>query len=114
MTGEELEAIREACENATEGPWSACEDGDDTCAVLDRDRGTFAYLSDEWLADAEFIAGSREWVPALLDECERLRQTVRDVDKAWRSALVDRALPAKELAAVREAAGLAVRPVEAE
>jgi len=86
VTGEELEAIRQACEKATEGPWSACEDGDDTCAVLDRDRGTFAYLSDEWLDDAEFIAGSRQWVPALLDEIER-RVEVARIEAACRMLL---------------------------
>ena len=109
MTGEELEAIRQACKNATEGPWLACEDGDDTCAVLDRDRGTFAYLSDEWLADAEFIAGCRQWVPALLDEIERLRGLAVAVVDAWWNHIPDANVDARlyDLMA-------AVRPVEAE
>ncbi|MCR8981473.1 ead/Ea22-like family protein [Brevibacillus laterosporus] len=71
MTREEIEAIRERAEKATEGPWRAvptkmdCFDIYDVYDKLDR-----SLIHRE--EDAEFIAHAREDIPKLLAENERL------------------------------------------
>lgn len=72
--------IRKACEAATPGPW---EEGDHWVFVMPE--VTSASLRDvlkvpaggNGNANAAFIAGAREWVPALLDENEKLREALR-------------------------------------
>ena len=74
MTTEQLEAIRKRATLATEGPWTEFP-------VLDRTEwavlgGGIEVLVSEGVYennDAEFIAASREDVPALLAEVERLQ-----------------------------------------
>lgn len=86
MTPEQLSEIRKRADAASAGPWKAkhrcmgcTADEDETCGLgLDVDgppeamnRGQF-----ERGADATFIAHSREDIPSLLDEVERLRGLV--------------------------------------
>jgi hypothetical protein len=103
MTAEELQAIRERVNKATPGPWvngiwyGQChidhEHGNGNCvyepSLLPDVRllassvpGVDLYV-DDWESrqfaraeDAEFIAWCREGVPKLLDEIEKLRETL--------------------------------------
>lgn len=84
----DLSAIRKRCEAATEGPW---DNEDSTCVyskpsgeppvlmaqALPEEGGYFTYQQKE--ANADFIAHARTDVPALLEECERLRKTTQKV-----------------------------------
>ena len=93
MTSEEIEAIRAACANATEGPWKAVYEHDERqwayhLASVDSQDVTY-YIHDAAQtyqkrdshvgSNAEFIAGARAWVPALLDEVEGLRAALADI-----------------------------------
>ena len=69
MTEQELEAIRQRAEKATPGPWSMKQEGADFYMADSQGR----YL-DITLADAIFAAHSRQDIPALLDEVERLNE----------------------------------------
>lgn len=87
MTQEQLDAIRERTEKATEGPWDV--EGPAYCGPLDtlvvypvEDGGALAYVQPSW-EDAEFIAHARQDVPALLAEVERLRAVIKDQSRAW-------------------------------
>lgn len=74
MTDEQLAAIRERCEAATEGPWEKLTE---QVAGMWREtrvvHADFDICADVCIGDAEFIAAARTDVPALLDEVERLR-----------------------------------------
>ncbi len=84
MTPIDPAAIRKLCEEAQAGPWKAdytvihgCQihvvsyrDGDESRVL--------ATLDMPFAETAEFLAASRSLVPALLDECERLRSE-RDI-----------------------------------
>jgi hypothetical protein len=85
ITKEQLKAWRDAAEKATAGPWF--DDGECTgngSVVMSEAIGlrvahlprTKNVVNQE--ADAEFIAISREAVPALVAEVERLRAVLRD------------------------------------
>jgi hypothetical protein len=83
MHKEEIEAIKRRCEAATRGPWKL------TPLMSRNMRNPSAYLvtmpdginsSDLLKNDAEFIAASREDVPALLAEVEKLRGLLSDVE----------------------------------
>lgn len=67
LTPARLEAISKRAEAATEGPWRRAmykvRGGDMNYEMADPPR----------IVDAEFIAGAREDIPALLAEVERLR-----------------------------------------
>ncbi|MCR8938734.1 hypothetical protein O0555_15480 [Brevibacillus laterosporus] len=72
MTREEIGAIRERAEKATEGPWRrefsyGINITSDECIVLDHEVGVIRY------PDAEFIVHAREDIPKLLAEIERLQ-----------------------------------------
>lgn len=70
LTKEELEAIKERCDKATEGPWEVAITADGGWVLDDTDNivcGTC--VRDE---DAAFIAHSREDIPKLLAEIEAL------------------------------------------
>lgn len=62
MTDEQLAAIRARANAATPGPWTSYEKNP-----------TDEYYASCFPADEEFIGHSRDDVPALLDEVERLR-----------------------------------------
>ena len=76
----DLDEIRRATEAATEGPWSSrnAYDGNNPHKatywdVCDADEPIGQFWWDHAEADAAFIAGARQWVPALVAEVERLR-----------------------------------------
>lgn len=75
LTEDTLREWRRLAEGATKGPWTT--DGGDV---------RFVYVGTEPLSkvyrngDAAFIAASRVAVPALLDECERLRRGLEAIN----------------------------------
>ncbi|NDO78254.1 hypothetical protein GKZ75_08460 [Kocuria indica] len=82
MTREQLDAIRERADSATEGRWAWQEDA----VLLAWDGEEASWVLDHGAAfpeDAEFIAHAREDVPALLAEVERLRALIKDQARAW-------------------------------
>lgn len=76
MTEEQLQAIEQACAQATRGPWKAVRpghrhaNGKYLCVQIDKKEcyTTLEMLSD----DARFIASARTWVPELVAEVRRL------------------------------------------
>lgn len=79
MTQEQLEAIRKRAEAATAGPWEL--DGDDGGIW---NNGGFNFLGTArnfYDDDANFIAHSREDIPALLAEVERYRKIERRLNE---------------------------------
>lgn len=89
--GEVMEEIRAACGAATPGPWAIGGDDPGTIAVDAPHVGPFAWLDEEThCADAELMAQSREWLPALVDEVEQLRadlQIANERGDAWRQTV---------------------------
>ena len=83
MTEQELEAIRQRAEQATPGPWSMKQEGADFYMADSQGR----YL-DITLADAIFAAHSRQDIPALLAEVERLRADIEHVSTVGESLVV--------------------------
>jgi hypothetical protein len=84
MSEDRLAEIRKRCEAATPGPWHGDRydgsikyemRGADDALVLavDHKNGTFGFLGDKETADEKFVLHSREDVPYLLTEVERLR-----------------------------------------
>jgi hypothetical protein len=89
ITKEQLKAWRDAAEKATAGPWEVDGDGRDICGFTGRlgaANGQPPYeitenngfMRNDMADDARFIAISREAVPALVAEVERLRAVLRD------------------------------------
>lgn len=90
LTAEELQAIRERAEVATEGKWIfERTNGLFTLYMGDRNEASFTYYDgDEVMADGEFIAESRTDVPKLLElvaqqaaEVERLQAEIDERDE---------------------------------
>lgn len=77
MTQAELDAIRSRCDKATPGPWY--EDG----FAIPNEAGDYTELIDSYPADAAFIAHSREDIPALLAEVDKLKTAL--IIAAWES-----------------------------
>lgn len=86
MTKEELKKIEARCKVATEGPW--CVEGGDTsgfCVTPDiyyefeicEMNDTQEVLDEQKYANANFIAHSRQDVPDLIREVERLREAAK-------------------------------------
>lgn len=82
LSNEELKAIRERAEKATEGKWYYEIDGD-LYSEKTRERDVYPYLTAESIPyinvskeDAAFIVHAREDIPKLLAEIERLRSEV--------------------------------------
>jgi hypothetical protein len=77
MTKEELDKLRELANAATPGPWhTMCVFGSwDLPVAVENDKGmqVFEVQGRFGHTDAAFIAASREAVPKLIDEVERLR-----------------------------------------
>lgn len=69
MTEAELQAIRERCEKATAGPWTALRLGEGTPQIETPSFGFNCWT--DW-ADRDFIANARTDVPALLALADRL------------------------------------------
>jgi hypothetical protein len=81
MTHEQLQILRALCEKATPGPWEyhKSESGDGVLCprggyVVEVGHGTTNN-------DAAFIAAARDALPALLDEVERLRERLDDIQQ---------------------------------
>lgn len=104
MTEQELAAIEKACAEATEGPWTALwvewRGGEVLCdgihhgkwkhqAIVETDGGYYPPSP----PDARFIAGSRQWVPALVAEVRRLALH----EKRVRAAALEEAAKVAEL-----------------
>src|SRR5690625_1973349 len=93
---EELDAIKERCENATEGYWHANYEewpGNENLQYWvdyldekDRIDGLCATVRKE---DAEFIANAKEDIPKLLSEIDELRNRLDDVEGLLEDALGD-------------------------
>src|SRR5690625_695988 len=87
---EELDAIKERCENATEGPWKYYhEDGE--VATSDKGYCFATEISEEigYDGNGEFIANAREDIPKLLSEIDELRNRLDDVEGLLEDALGD-------------------------
>lgn len=98
MTPDELKAIRDRCEAASEGPWAMLyleqlegmkypEARDEPRVVNDSDficDGDKHFMSTRNL---DFIAHSRTDIPKLLDEVERLRELVEAMRDSSRSII---------------------------
>jgi hypothetical protein len=84
LTIEQIEAIRERVEKATEGPWYPTQhhvatnpnvsggyppSPESICSLADGE-----YIENYNQADAEFIANARQDIPALLVEVDRLKK----------------------------------------
>ena len=104
MKREELEAIRERAKDATEGPWSHepnssnefvikggrdewyqtvtyCDD-DPECGCIDEAHQNFH--------DGEFLAHSREDIPALLDDNHQLEKWIEHLIREYHDMCDDR------------------------
>lgn len=86
ITTEELQAIRARAEAATEGPWMY----DVTDNVMNSDAPNYKEMpviaeDFPFKPDAEFIAASREDVPKLLAEVERLKSWTAQIaeENTW-------------------------------
>lgn len=84
MTDQELKHLRDLCDKATPGPWNTIMDGDGKhSGVENRNQEIvprYTPYEDSGIykeEDAEFIAESRTVIPKLLDEVERLRETLK-------------------------------------
>lgn len=82
MKQDELAAIRERCEAATPGPFDTYVHGDNAGYTVAKfgDNGQDVFWTFVKREDAEFVAHAREDVPALLDEIDRLRAEVANLD----------------------------------
>ncbi len=76
----ELTAIRNRAENASDGPWKAYVEGRDMdCgSSFIRTQGEDIELIGASVADIDFIANARQDIPMLLDEIERLRSKLNE------------------------------------
>lgn len=72
MTKQELDAIRERCEAAPQGPWSNIGDW---AIIQGTDPNHGNLIGSVNKEGAEFIAHAREDIPALLAEIERISNT---------------------------------------
>lgn len=77
LTQEELTAIRERVEKATEGPWQPYYEYDGEARVISHtnDYGEVATYMEE--DNAAFIAHARQDIPKLLAEIDRLRMHIQ-------------------------------------
>ena len=85
-TAEELAEWRAKADAATEGPWEWRRDEPASLVCEHRISGFRVRVlkAPAWgptMADAEFIATARSAVPRLLDEVERLRETVARLNR---------------------------------
>ena len=94
MTGQQIDRdqLRDLAENATEGPWEVDYMGD-LVSVPEREKdrygghifiGTATGDASSATEDAEFIAASRQAVPALLEALGQAEQRIRDLTQEVR------------------------------
>ena len=76
MSGDVVQAAKEALEGVTPGPWKLIGGGEYVTGV-----GVLVAPDDGGVtsADAEFIAAARSLLPELVAEVERLRAVLADV-----------------------------------
>ncbi|WP_421837868.1 hypothetical protein [Novosphingobium sp.] len=75
MTDEEIAVIEQRCERATAGPWVSFVEGRDHFggdSIIQTPHSDLNLLGGN-AADQDFVATSREYVPALIAEIRRLR-----------------------------------------
>ena len=74
LPSSEIEKIKERCERATHGPWKSYVEGRDHTSGSDfiMTAGADIYLQGASVADQDFIAHARQYIPALIAEIERL------------------------------------------
>lgn len=84
MTPEELEKLKQLCNEATPGPWESESYGGaigDVAAIFTIATGDDGDVKNAMTVEtASFIAASRTAVPALIAEVERLRGLVGEVN----------------------------------
>ncbi len=83
ITEDALDAIRQRCTAATEGPWVAYVEGRDQAfggATFimrgENRRRDDLYLDGGTVADYDFVANAKQDIPLLLDEIERLHKEI--------------------------------------
>ena len=78
-----LEEIRSRSESATAGPWTSFVEGRDhqSGSSFIRTSGEDIELAGATVADQDFIAHARQDVPRLLEEIERLRRSLEELEK---------------------------------
>lgn len=85
MTTDELKAIRERCEKATNGPWSWVADGPSARTVIDGHCEVIARRV--YNEDAEFIAAAYTDIPLLLDELQKETESADRTEKMYLRAV---------------------------
>jgi hypothetical protein len=76
IRAETLDEIERRCAAATPGPWKSCVEGRDHTSgdSFIMTGGNDIYLSGATLADQDFIAHARQYLPALIQEIRALRE----------------------------------------
>ena len=117
MTSEELKAIRQRLENASDGPWSVrripnsyeSQAGDRHTHPCVRGfrvpRRLYNLAWQQCEADAEFMAQARQDVPALLGEVEHLRAVVEECHAALAELAERKTVTADELSRIEQYLG---------
>ena len=96
-----LDSIRQRLQATTPGPWKKCgaSDGLCSCGFIHNKRYEVCYVTrcdeiggrtcpeEEFQANKEFIANSKQDVEYLLGEVDRLKTEIRRVSKVWRAAM---------------------------
>lgn len=98
MTDEEIRRLRTLCEAATPGPWQVAEyDGDDWTCDYKIESGSGTVLAGPSIrhagkvqSNATFIAEARTALPAALDEIERLREILGNVEFYLRNSTIEK------------------------
>jgi len=89
LSTEYLEEVSKRCEAATQAPWVAYIEGRDHTSgesfimrgPLENEVDLDLYLHGATIEDYDFIAHSRQDIPLLLLEIERLRKLIKDCQK---------------------------------
>ena len=84
LTDEELQSIRKRYSATTPGPWESYIEGRDhtSGSSFIMTSGEDIELTGGTDADQDFIAHARQDVPRLLEEVQRLRQRIAELEKA--------------------------------
>jgi len=77
---EEIQEIKRRCAEATPGPWTSYVEGREQMSGSSfiMTQGEDIYVTGATAADQDFIAHSRQDIPKLLAEIERLRRLVSE------------------------------------
>jgi hypothetical protein len=82
LTDEELQHMRKRCAAATSGPWQSYIEGRDhtSGSSFIMTSGEDIELTGASDADQDFIAHARQDIPRLLEEVQRLRQRIAELE----------------------------------